>query len=456
MNLVNVPAFGKGTRNVSPARLMTLVSLASAVSLLTPLTPVTSSTAMAGTPAPDSLTLAQVNALALEHHPSLKSAEAALRFANAGHRIAVAGYLPSITAIGTGTHSDGVFVLTPSVPIRAQEYNSYSAAFQATQLLYDFGRTTSRIGAASDLSKASAADADGTRDLVVMNAGVNYIAYLQSLRVVGVNEDAVAQAERRLQQAKAFYAVGRRPEFDVTKAEVDLANARVALIRARNQVQISRVQLENSIGVHFPRGIAPRDSFDIAPFEIPLDTLKTRALIHRPELRAARSRVSAGRELESSAWDQHLPSISATGTYSWNNYTFPLYRRWVAGVTVTMPIFQGFAIDAAVEQAEANTDAARAAYLTLVEAVALDVEQTYLSLVEARERMSATEKLVEQAAESYTLAQRQYAAGVATAIEVSDAELALANARITRIQSLSDFAANRIRLLRASALLRPQ
>jgi outer membrane protein len=404
---------------------------------------------------PDSLTLEQVNTLALANHPSLKSAEAALRSANAGYSIALSGYLPTVSATGSGTHSDGAFVLTPTVPIRNQQYNSYSAALQASQLLYDFGKTSSRIGAASDLSKASAADLDAARDAVVMNAGTTYIAYLQTLQVATVNEEAVTQADRRLAQAKAFYAVGRRPEFDVTKAEVDLANARVAFIRAKNQIKITRVQLENAVGVRFAGGIAPRDSFSTTPFELTIDTLRALALANRPELIAARARVSAGSELASSAWAQHLPSISATGTYSWNGYAFPLYRRWIAGVNVSLPIFQGFAISAAVEQAEANTDAARAAYLTLVEAVELDVEQSYLSLLEARERMTATEKLVEQAAQSYNLAQRQYAAGVATAIEVSDAELALANAKITRIQSLSDFAAGRIRVLRSSGLIRP-
>lgn len=435
-------------------RLLRLLTMISAVAMLNPLPFGNISAAFPRTDPPDSLTLEQVTALALANHPSLKSADASLRSANAGYNIALAGYLPSINATGSGTHSDGAFVLTPTVPIRNQQYNSYSAALQASQLLFDFGKTTSRIGAASDLSKASAADAEAARDAVVMNAGVTYIAYLQTLQVARVNEDAVTQADRRLKQAQAFYAVGRRPEFDVTKAEVDLANARVALIRARNQVQITRVQLENAVGVHFAGSIAPRDSFSTTPLELTIDTLRALALSNRPELIAARARVSAGSELASSAWAQHLPSISATGTYSWNGYTFPLYRRWIAGVNVSLPIFQGFAIRAAVEQAEANTDAARAAYLTLVEAVDLDIEQSYLSLLEARERMTATEKLIEQAAQSYNLAQRQYAAGVATAIEVSDAELALANARITRIQSLSDFAAGRIRVLRASGLLR--
>jgi outer membrane protein TolC len=68
----------------------------------------------------------------------------------------------------------------------------------------------------------------------------------------------------------------------------------------------------------------------------------------------------------------------------------------------------------------------------------LDVEQNYLAVGEAAERIAATSKLVEQADESLHLAEKQYAAGVGTAIDVTDAQVARANAHITAIQALYD------------------
>jgi outer membrane protein len=264
----------------------------------------------------------------------------------------------------------------------------------------------------------------------------------------------VHQAEKHLTQAKAFYTVGRRPQFDVTKAELDLANASVALIRARNQSLVARLQLENAMGIRLPEGTTVAETFDVTPLDVPLDSLRGFAMERRPDLLAARARVAANDELADAAWSLHLPTVSASGAYTWTNFQFPLYNRWNAGVSISLPLFQGFSIVAGEQIARATADVSRAALESVNESAMLDVEQTFLALGEAKERIAATDKLVEQAEQNSLLAERQYAAGIATAIEVTDAQLSLANARITRIQALFDYSSARVRLLRSSGILR--
>ena len=123
----------------------------------------------------------------------------------------------------------------------------------------------------------------------------------------------------------------------------------------------------------------------------------------------------------------------------WSNFDFPLFNRWNAGVTLTFPLFQGFNIVGQVEQAQAAADAADADLELLKESVVLEVEQAYLGLREAEERLGATAKLVEEAEQSLVLAERQYVAGVGTVLDVTDAELSLSNAHITQIQGLFDY-----------------
>ena len=123
------------------------------------------------------------------------------------------------------------------------------------------------------------------------------------------------------------------------------------------------------------------------------------------------------------------------------------------GVTLSLPIFQGFTIDAQVEEARANAEAAKAALDITTESAMLDVEQSYLALKEADERRAAAAKLVEQAEENLTLAERQYAVGVGTSLDVSDAQLTRSNAQITNIQANTDFNSSLVRLRRAVGLL---
>jgi len=420
------------------------------VSLFTLVAVLTGTCARADAEGLDTLTIAHAVQLALDHHPSLRSAEANTRGAVAGHKGAMAGYLPSIGFSASVTHTEGVFVFNPSVPSRNQIYSNYTGGFQAQQILFDFGKTINRVSANTDLVDAATSDYVSARELVQANVQIAYYGLLAARGVADVNDEAVHQAQKHLLQAKAFYTVGRRPQFDVTKAEVDLANARVNQIRAANQMQVAQVQLENAMGFRPTGPYTVSGSAPIPLIAVTMDSARALALKQRPELQAARSRVDAAISQAHAAWSQHLPTLSAVGTWNWNGFDpSPLYPRWSAGIQLTLPIFQGFSLDAQVEQANAVADAAQATFDTQVQSVMLEVEQAYLGLKEADERKVATAKLVEQADENFTLASRQYAAGVGTAIEVADAQLSRSNAQITNIQAQYDYITSLVRLRRA-------
>ncbi len=404
----------------------------------------------------DTLTIERAVELALQYHPSLRGAEANVRAAAAGHRLAVSSYFPSLSFVGSATHTEGVFVSNPLFPSRSQIYSNYSGSLQAQLTLYDFGKTSNRVGANTDLTDAAVADFKAARELVKLNAQVAYVGLLAARKVVVVNQEAVVQTTKHLTQARAFYAAGRRPQFDVTKAEVDLANANVNLIRAKNLLQVGRVQLENAMGMHPSGEYVVSEEVRIGPFTAGIDSVVGVALQVRPELQAARARLEAARSAARSTWSQHLPTLSAVGNWSWNGFQpSPLYPRWNAGLQFSLPIFQGFSISAQVEQAEASAAAAQAALDTETETVRLDVEQNFLAMKEAEERRVAAAKLVEQAEANLNIAERQYAAGVGTALEVTDAQLTRSNAQIVNIQSLYDTITSVVRLQRAMGVPTP-
>ncbi|MGA2623625.1 MAG: TolC family protein [Bacteroidota bacterium] len=399
---------------------------------------------------PDSLSLERAIALALEHHPSMRAAEANTRSAASGVTQALSTYYPSLVASGGFTRTDGVFVFNPSIPPRGQTYNSYTTGLQFQGNIFDFGKTIEHVSASNEFLDAANADSRSTRDEVILNVQLAYFGLVQAEQVAIVNQEAVDQSEQHLKQAKANYTVGKRPQFDVTKAEVDLANANVNLIRAVNQTRLSKLGLENAMGVRSTGEYRVQHGFDVEPMNMSLDSIRSVTMVQRPELIAARSRVEANVSLASAAWDQHLPTLSYTSGWTWSNFDYtPLFRRWTAGLTVSLPVFEGFAISAQVEQARANADVARANLELLNESVMLEVEQSFLGLKEADEQISASSKLLEQAEENLNLAERQYAAGVGTELDVSDAQLSLSNARITKIQSLYDYNAALVRLKRS-------
>jgi outer membrane protein len=398
------------------------------------------------------LALSDAVDLALKHHPSLEAADAQVRSSSAGLTGTQSVFWPSLTAVATGSRTDGAFVFNPSFPSRNQSYNNYTATLQVQQTLIDVGKMVNRTSASGYLLDASLLTRESTTENVILGVVLAYYAHVQAHRLITVAQEAVTMADEHLRQAQAFYSVGRRPRSDVTKAEVDLANANVNLIHAKSQTHLTAVQLENAMGFHPQTPFAVRDTFELEPFQLGLDSTVSLALGQRPELLAATATVSASHALASAAWAQNLPTVSAFGNWTWSNFTFPLYSRWNAGVTLTVPIFQGFSVSSQVDQARATAGIAEASLDQLRESITLEVQQSYWALQEANERSRATKKLLDQAEENLMLAQKQYAAGVGTPLEVSDAQLVLSNARVTDIQAQYDYASSLARLRKAMGM----
>jgi outer membrane protein TolC len=400
----------------------------------------------------DTLTLERAVTLAIANQPSLRGSEAGVRAADAGFRQARAGFLPSVGFSASDTRTGGTVILSPAIPPTQRIYSSYSAALLGNLTIWDFGKTSGRVSQTSYLYDAAHGDYASAVEVIALNTEVAYLAFLQARRVVTVDEEALATTSHHLVQARAFYTTGRRPQLDVTKAEVDSLNAEVNLIQARNAYRIARLQLENAMGVHPAAEYAVVDSFTVPATSASLQEARSTALRNRPELTSAQARVDAGRGGVTAAWGQHLPTIAAFGGYSWSAFDFPLFSHWNAGLSFTLPIFQGFALDAGIELAEANRDMAQSNLDTLTESVMLEVERQWLTVRAAAERAVATAKLVQESGENLNLVERQYAAGVATPLDESDARLTLSNSEITDIQAQYDYRTALIRLRRAMGL----
>ncbi len=404
----------------------------------------------------DSLTINQAIKIAIENNPSLKIARANVDYSNAGLRLSRSGYFPSLSITGSATRTEGAFVFNPSFPPRDQKYNNYTAGFQLQQMIYDFGRTSNKVSSSDDLANSALYDLQtATEDLVVL-VQTNCYSYLQAQYLEKVDREALAQTEEHLKIAEAFYKAGTQPEYDVTKAQVDVANAKLNLIHSQNQIKVSKLLLENSLGIRIPNDFAIADSLRYDSLSLSIDSVKSIALENRTDLKSLKLRLSAQKSLVSAIWDQNLPTVSAFGNYNWNGFDFPLYSRWTAGINFAIPIFQGFSVSAQVQQAESQEKSLEASIEQLTLSILSEVQQNYLSVIEAENMINAGEKLVQQAEENFKLATGRYKSGVGSATEITDAQVALSNAKYSNIQAHYDYLTSLVRLKRSMGLITPQ
>ncbi|MGB3941368.1 MAG: TolC family protein [Candidatus Manganitrophaceae bacterium] len=408
------------------------------------------------------LTLDQAVALALQFHPSLRAARATVRTQESLVGVAKADLFPRLDLTAGYRRATSNFAPNPTVPglsrpgssgPSSQSFDNYTGSLSLQQRIFDFGKTGAAVQAAKEGVRATQWDEEAVRGEVAVNVKVAYFGLLGSRRLVRVNEETVRQFEEHLAKAEGLFQVGARPKFDVTKARVDLTNARLMLIQAKNAAEVARVTLANAIGLPDRPIGEMEDSLDFNKMEITEAQAVEEALTGRPELRSFGAKRRAGESSIRAAERNYFPVLSGTADYTYRGQDFPLVWNWGLGLNLTFPIFSGFLQQSQLAQARANLTTVLSNEEVLRQNVTLEVRQASLSLQEAEERVRVSDLVVHQAEENLELANGRYQAGVASSVERTDAQVLLTNAKTSQVQALYDYKVAEARLLRAMGRL---
>ncbi len=328
--------------------------------------------------------------------------------------------------------------ISPATGINGS-YDNYSTGININQIIYDFGKTSAQVNIQNLNLNAVRTDLESISDRIIFNVKQKYFALLQSKRNKEVAEETVKQYQQHLEQAKGFFEVGVKPKFDVTKAEVDLGTARLNLIIAENALKTAKANLDNAMGIYDASEYIVEDNLKLEKYTITFDDAISNAYRNRPELKSIISRKEAAAGTVELAKKGFYPVLTGSASYNWSGDNFPLDDGWNAGITLSFPLFSGFLTKYQVEEAKANLNVQKANEESLRQSIFLEVQQAYLNFKEAEERIPVAELNVKQAQENFEIADGRYAAGVGSPIEVTDASVALTNAKTAFIQALYDY-----------------
>ena len=401
----------------------------------------TVSTALADTPVPNPsqpLTLIQLTDLALTNNPATKLAWASIRSGEAGLELARAGYWPDLTVsynlqrlreVGlAGTTSPNETVYGPDISL------SY--------LLWDFGVRSGTVDAAKFSLMDAHLSGDQTMQDLILTVEQDYYQVLGLDALQNADAQSLKDAEANYDAANQRKVSGLATLGDVYQAEAALAGAKLALQTAQGQLAVARGTLAVAVGYSADTTLA------LAPWEqnvtpqLPpqgMQELLDEARKARPELLAVKaSEQSAVANLEATqgrGWptlglsaDAGRTSTRITGqTTTANNYT--------AGLTLSFPLFTGFANEAANRQAQAAVDTAQATSEQLMQQVELEVWQAYQNMLTAAATVETSETQLKSAQEAADVTSARYKNGLDTILDVLTAQATLANARVQQIQA---------------------
>ena len=327
--------------------------------------------------------------------------------------------------------------------------NSYVLSGSVSQPVYSGGRVGAGLAIAReylDASRLGLQESLADIELQVQNA---YFRALLAAELEGISRAAVAQAESFLRQERLRLEAGEASDLDAMRAEVELENLRPQLVQAQNAASLALLNLKRLVDIPLQQPVvlttaltAPA-STELAEREVDAQTM----LAQRGSVQAAERQVEIRRQQVRVARGALLPSVSMSMNYGRQIFPSDVFRfsgqewrtDWNASVNVSIPIFSGFRRQAEIDQARITFDQERLRLGQLRESVQLELEQARGERQRAAATIAARQRTVDQAQRVHDLTVLRYEQGLATQLEVSDARLALLQARTNLAQAISDF-----------------
>lgn len=398
------------------------------------------------------LTLEKSIRLALSQNPYYLASQERVEGAQSRLRQAAAQFFPSLNAAAQQNLDEKVFVLEfPSfIPggqpqrVAIDFTRDYQLSFSFNLPLFTGGRLTSGYRQAQYNLLATQESVRQTNQETVLNVKRGFYSYLLAKELVKVSEEALALAEKLLQNVKNRVEVGMASRLDLLRAEVRVANLKPSVLQARNNLAVAELNLKTVLGLDLVQPVEIVGEMTYQPVEVELEESLVRALANRPELSQVNYQKRMAEEMAKIARASSLPTVAISGNYNyWANYLNFKKDTWqnfyAFNLVVSIPLFNGFSAPAKVAEAKAMIREIEHMEKGLIDRIKFEVESAILTLNQARESLLSQGKNIEQAQESVRVAELSYAEGLATILDVDSAQVALSEARINYLRALYEY-----------------
>jgi len=399
------------------------------------------------------LTLDESIRLALLQNPMYLAEKAKEDQASAVVRQAVAGFFPSLNGQGTDILDKKLFdVLIPplfpgmsSQRVKFDFTKTYQLTLNFSVPLYAGGRLVSGYKQAGYNLQSTKEGIRRVRQETVYNVKQAFYGYLLAREFESVAQEAVGLAEKHLKTVRSLYDAGMASKFDLLRTEVQLANLKPQLIRAKNSLVSAGLGLKTLLGIDLAQPVEVQGRLGYQEVTTDVDASVAQALTARPDLNQLKYQQQMASEMVKVARAAYLPTVAVGGQLNYWGDQFKFTKdAWESyysiNLVLSFSVFNGFANAAKVGESKAVLRQIELGQKGLTDMIKFEVQDSILKLRQARESLLSQEKNVEEAQEAVRIAELNYSEGLATNLDVSSAQVALSQARTNYSQGLFDYA----------------
>lgn len=400
------------------------------------------------------LTLSESVALALERSLALDSADETVQGAILEKKKAFKAILPRFNFTYAYTRLDeqqksapfqiGPFVVPARTVAKA---DNYLARLSLTQPLFTGFKVLTAYRLANlgiDVAKISKVQAELDLILKVKEA---YLNILGAQKAADVATQAIKRVEAHLNVARNFYEVGMITKNEVLEAEVSLAEAKQASIKAENFILISKASFNTILRRSLQDPVEVEDILTYKPFKYSYRACLNQAMKERPEIHAVMHRIKIAEQQVRLARGDYYPTLALSANYDREGDTYLVsgseilddFDSWYVTVALQWDFFDWGIPRNSVQKSKTELAKAHNALDQVKEGIRLEVRQNYLSMKEAEKSIAVAKKAIEQAEENLRMSEERYRAQVGTTTEVIDASTRLATVRFQYYEALINY-----------------
>lgn len=408
---------------------------------------------------PDELDLSAALAFALDNNFAIRQARERIRQQDGVVLEVRAAEMPTVTGSGQITRNDRGL----SGSSFGSSDRNWAYSVRATQVLYSGGGVQASVRSQKIAREAAVLAMQAAINDALLQVRTQFYNVLVDRERIKVQEQNIELLKRQLVDVKNRYEAGTVSNFEVLRAEVALANAQPALIRARNGYRTGIEELRRVLGFTNPAENTANKvpnfvgTLEFTPVAYELKAAVLSAREKRPDLLRLRKLEEAADQVVAARRANFYPDLSLFGSYDWrknpgsNNFGDSLHG-WTLGLQSTWDIFDGRATAGRVVQAKSLFEQSKLAADEAQLSVDVDVRRAVSALQEATELAEASKKVIEQAEESLRLAEARFSAGAATQLDVFQSQLDLTTARLNQLQAFYSFNVAAAQLRKAMGL----
>ena len=393
---------------------------------------------------PATLTRQEAERIALANNPHIQISQLIAKVQHEAVRVRRADELPNLNGNITAVDANDGSRLSSGALTASRLLEHSGGGVTLSQLITDFGHTRNLVASAKLQEKARHADAEASREDIVMATDQVFFQAIQAQETLKVALQTVASRQSVTDQVSSLTSSKLRSDLDLSFAQVNLSQSKLLQLDAQNNLDAAKAALTAVLG--YDRAMdfhLVDDSGTLPPVPPSIDSLVAQAIQNRPDLQSLRLSEQAAQKFSKAQHEQLLPTINALGvvggTFTGSSQYFTDNWYGAVGANVSVPLFNGFRLTAEASEASLQAQAASEQTRALRDQVVRDVHTAWLNANTSLQRVIVTGELVKQANTALDLAKTRYELGLSSIVELSQAELQQTEAAIGNANARSEY-----------------